>query len=634
MLSLQDGVLRECVRPFAVTGEHSKSMDKETLEEGSVGIVQTKTFKFAEPPNEMLLDCGRKLGPITLAYETYGELNEDKSNTILMLHPLSGDAHVAGLHDSSDSKGGWWDSMVGPGKAFDTNKYFVVCSNVLGGCQGSTGPPSINPETNEPYGLSFPIVTIGDMVRAQKQLLDHLGVERLLSVAGGSMGGMQALEWMTRYPDMLDSAMVIASTHIISAQAIAFDAVGRQAIQADPKFDSGNYYGKEVPSQGLSIARMLGHITYLSDESMRAKFGRALRYTEELSYDFDSEFSVETYLDYQGEQFVGRFDANSYLYLTKAIDYFDVSAEHGSLDNAMGNVKAKTLVLSYTSDWLYPPYSSEQIAYALGRQRKDISYCNIQSDYGHDAFLLEKGVMRELISGFLEHAHEGKGKQDGASSLDHKEEFSTASKKPKRRSIYEEHRVDYDLIVDLIEKGSRVLDVGCGNGELLCQLKHSKDVEEMGLELSQEGVVECVQRGVSVIQANVDKGFSAFPDQSFDYVILSMTLQEVKKPELVVSEMLRVGKKCIISFPNFAFWKVRVFLTLFGRAPVTRNLPYDWYASPNRHVMSLKDFRSFCQTHNAKIEDELLLSSSGPNWLARLWPNLFADEAVVVISSN
>ena len=318
-------------------------------EEGSVGLVETQYFTFAEPPNEMELDCGRKLGPITLAYETYGELNANKSNAILILHALSGDAHVAGYHTPVDRKPGWWDVMVGPSKGFDTNKYCVICSNVVGGCRGSTGPSSINPQTGRPYGLTFPIITIGDMVRAQKRLLDHLGIEKLLSLAGGSMGGMQVLEWITRYPEMARSAIVIATTPLLSAQAIAFDAVGRHAIQADPSFRDGDYYQGDRPATGLAIARMLGHITYLSDESMRIKFGRALKDSKDYRYDFSSEFSVETYLDYQGEQFVNRFDANSYLYITKAIDYFDVAAPYGSLDNAMARVQAKVLVLSYLS---------------------------------------------------------------------------------------------------------------------------------------------------------------------------------------------------------------------------------------------------------------------------------------------
>jgi len=601
-------------------------------DESSVGIVETKSFTFAEPPNEMELDSGRKLGPITLAYETYGELNADKSNAVLILHALSGDAHAAGFHGPDDSKPGWWDSMIGPGKGFDTDQYFVICSNVIGGCQGSTGPSSMSPETGKPFGLSFPIITVADMVRAQQHLVEHLGIKQLLSVAGGSMGGMQALEWMIRCPDKLRSAIVIACTPLVSAQAIAFDAVGRQAIQADPTFKSGAYYGeREQAARGLSVARMLAHITYLSDDSMRRKFGRDLRKNNRYQYDFGSEFSVETYLDYQGEQFVNRFDANSYLYITKAIDYFDIAAAYGSLDEAMKRVQCKSMVLSYSSDWLYPPYQSQTIVNALMRQRKDVTYCNIRSDYGHDAFLLEVDVMKKLISGFLEHGmHPDRVRRPRTIEVDSEAELGPEP--ASRQSIYEGHRVDYDMIVDLVDDRSRVLDVGCGDGELLQKLITEKHVDGMGIELAQGNIVSCVRRGVSSVFADVNDGLSALPDKSFDYAILSMTLQVIRSTELVLNELLRVGTKCIVSFPNFGFWKVRAMLAFNGRAPVTRNLPYSWHTSPNRHVLSLKDFRQFCAAHGIRIEREIPLSSRGTQWGANIWPNCFADEAVYVIA--
>lgn len=602
-------------------------------DEGSVGIVQTRSFTFAEPPNELELDCGRKLGPVTIAYETYGRLNEDRSNAILILHALSGDAHAAGFHTPTDPKPGWWDPMIGPGKAFDTEKYFVICSNVIGGCRGSTGPSSIDPNTGKPYGLTFPIITIGDMVRAQRQLIAHLGIERLLAVAGGSMGGMQALEWITRYPEVTRSGLVIAAAHFNGAQAIAFDAVGRHAIQADPTFKGGHYYGGAIPAQGLSIARMLGHITYLSDESMRAKFGRALRSTTQYSYDFASEFSVETYLDYQGEQFVNRFDANSYLYITKAIDYFDLTAPYGSLDKAFERVRSRVMVLSYSSDWLYPPYQSQEMVNSLLRMKKDVTYCNIESDYGHDAFLLEVGVMKKLIGGFLEHVQEPeRAARRDAIEVDSEADFGPPPSTTE--SIYDGHRVDYDMIVDLVDYGSRVLDIGCGDGELLSKLVAQKRVDGMGLELAQGNIISTVRRGISVVQADIDRGLNALPDQSYDYVILSMTLQVIEKPELVLREMMRVGRKCIVSFPNFGFWKVRAHLALRGTAPVTRSLPYSWYTSPNRHVLSIKDFRRFCETHNIRVEKEIPLGGRGSARTTRLWPNVFADEAVYVISGR
>jgi homoserine O-acetyltransferase len=375
---------------------------------GSVGIVKIQYFTFAEPPNELELECGKKLGPITLAYETYGKLNSDKSNAILIFHALSGDAHAAGFHSPDDRKPGWWDNMIGPGKAFDTNKYFVICTNVIGGCKGSTGPSSIDPATDKPYALSFPIVTVKDMVRAQKHLIDYFGINQLLCVVGGSMGGMQALQWAVSYPDGVKLVIPIATTARQSPQAIAFDAVGRQAIMADPNWNKGNYYDAPTgPDAGLAVARMVGHITYLSDKSMHRKFGRDL--VAEPSFDFNVDFQVESYLNYQGDSFVKRFDANSYLYITKALDYFDLAEEGGgSLQKALSGVKASFLVISFTSDWLFPPYQSKEIVTALRRSSKDVSYAEITSDYGHDAFLLEIESLSRLITSFLQHADYGK----------------------------------------------------------------------------------------------------------------------------------------------------------------------------------------------------------------------------------
>lgn len=294
--------------------------------------------------------------------------------------------------------------MIGPGKAFDTDRYFVICSNCVGGCQGSTGPSSINPETGRPYGLEFPMVTIGDMVNAQKALIDHLGIEQLACVVGGSMGGMQVLQWATTYPDKMRLFIPIASTARLSPQAIAFDAVGRHAIMADPNWNKGNYYGANSPSSGLSIARMVGHITYLSDTSMHTKFGRDLKDKVTPDYDFVTEFQVESYLNYQGDEFVKRFDANSYLYLSKAMDYFDLSQPEGELRKGLSAVRAAALVISFSSDWLFPSYMSKEIVSALRRNNVDVSYAEIQSDYGHDAFLLEFDTLSRLITNFLEYA--------------------------------------------------------------------------------------------------------------------------------------------------------------------------------------------------------------------------------------
>lgn len=369
----------------------------------TVGIVEKKYFTFADNGTPMTLESGAAIGPVTLAYETCGTLNADRSNVILVLHALTGDAHMAGYYKAEDPKPGWWDIMVGPGKGIDTNKYFVICSNILGSCMGSTGPSSENPATGEPYGADFPMITVGDMVRAQKALVDHLGIDRLLCVIGGSVGGMQVLEWTVRYPEMVAAAIPLATTCRHSALAIAFNEVARQSIMTDPNWNGGSYYGGKKPDMGLAIARMIGHITYLSDESMRLKFGRRLQNRSDLKFEFGAEFQVESYLQYQGNKFIERFDANSFLYITKAADYFDLARAHGkgSLVEAFSKAAAKFLVVSYTSDWLYPTYQSKEMVKAMKKNNRDVSFCEIDAQWGHDAFLLPDPRIDNLITGFL-----------------------------------------------------------------------------------------------------------------------------------------------------------------------------------------------------------------------------------------
>ncbi len=368
--------------------------EKQLLQDRSVGIVETRSFTF----DSLTLENGEKFGPITVAYETYGKLNGDRSNAILILHALSGDAHAAGVHEGQDNPG-WWDSMIGPGKAFDTDKYFVISSNVLGGCKGSTGPSSINPETLRPYALDFPLVSIYDMVNTQKRLIDHLGIEKLLSVVGGSMGGMQVLSWLVNYPDKLHTAIPIATAIRHSPQQIAFNEVGRQAIMADSHWKSGNYYDGPPPAKGLAVARMVGHITYMSDASMAEKFGRHKKNNGQ-TFKFTADFEVEGYLRYRGDNFVKRFDANSYLYITKAMDNFDASCGK-NFEDVLQAVKTKILVIAFKSDWLYPAHQSKEIIRACKLSDLEASYCEIDSTYGHDAFLLEVDEETHLIGHFL-----------------------------------------------------------------------------------------------------------------------------------------------------------------------------------------------------------------------------------------
>jgi homoserine O-acetyltransferase/O-succinyltransferase len=358
-------------------------------------VVDSNTVRFPS----LSLDSGATLTDVDVAYETYGELNAARSNAILVLHAFSGDAHAAGINH--EGKPGWWDNMIGPGKGFDTSRYFVICTNVLGGCRGTTGPASINPATGCPYAMSFPVITVADMVRLQKMLIDHLGIPRLLGVSGGSMGGMQALQWAVQYPDSVVAALPIASTTRHSAQQIAFNEVGRQAIMADPDWNEGNYYDKTPPARGLAVARMVGHITYMSDDSMREKFGRRLRGKEAFGFGFDVDFEVESYLRYRGSQFVTRFDANSYLYITKAMDYFDLTGGSASIAAALEVARARFLIISFSSDWLYPSYQSQEMVRALRSRNRDVAYVELQSNYGHDSFLVDVAEQSALVAGFL-----------------------------------------------------------------------------------------------------------------------------------------------------------------------------------------------------------------------------------------
>lgn len=393
----------------------------ETPTPGSVGVVTTQHFDLPQP---LALESGRTLKRVRVAYETYGRLSPARDNAILVCHALSGDAHAAGYSAdpsaptaldgfgaldrgvASSSRLGWWDGMIGPGKAFDTRRYFVICSNLLGGCRGSTGPSAIDPDTGRPYGLRFPVVTVADMVTAQRALIDDLGIPQLVTIAGGSLGGMQALEWAVRFPERVLSIVPIASTAKLDSQGVAWNAVARNAIMADPDWQNGDYYNtSRTPSAGIGVARMVGHITYLSPESMRAKFGRRLQDRTQYSYTLtEADFAEESYLRHQAKSFAARFDANSYLYLSRALTYFDLARSHGggSLIAAVSKIQARMHLISFSSDWLYPPRDSEEIYRAARAIGKEPQWNNIDAPYGHDSFLLEEARITPLVKEFLD----------------------------------------------------------------------------------------------------------------------------------------------------------------------------------------------------------------------------------------
>ena len=368
---------------------------------------QVVRFARSQP---LLLDSGQYFAPLQVAYQTYGALNADKSNAILICHALTGDQHVNNVHPVT-GKAGWWEIMIGPGKPMDTDRFFVICANVLGACMGTSGPASTNPDTGKPYGLDFPVVTIGDMVKAQAMLVEHLGIGRLLSVIGGSMGGMQVLDWASRFPDRVFSAMPIATGAKHSAQNIAFDEVGRQAVMADPDWRGGRYLEEGArPEKGLSVARMAAHITYLSELALQRKFGRQLQDRQARTFSFDADFQVESYLRYQGSTFVERFDANSYLYLTRAMNYFDLAADHGGvLANAFRDARTRFCLISFTSDWLFPTSDSRAIVHALNAAGAPVSFVEIESDKGHDAFLLDEPALFATVRGFIDAAADARG---------------------------------------------------------------------------------------------------------------------------------------------------------------------------------------------------------------------------------
>lgn len=361
------------------------------------------------PDKPLRLDAGVELSPFQIAYKTYGTLNSARSNAVLICHALTGDQHVASLHPVT-KKNGWWETMVGPGRPIDTERYFVICANVIGACMGTTGPASINPRTGKPWGLDFPVITIRDMVRAQAMLLDHLGIDTLFAVAGGSMGGMQVLQWAASYPERVFAALPIACATRHSAQNIAFHEVGRQAIMADPEWRGGRYLVESTnPRRGLAVARMGAHITYLSDAALHRKFGRNFQDRENPTFSFDADFQVESYLRHQGISFVERFDANSYLYLTRAMDYFDLAADYGSVANAFKDTQTRICVVSFTSDWLFPTAESRAIVHALNASNARVSFAEIETDKGHDAFLLDEPELFGIVRGFLDGAAQARG---------------------------------------------------------------------------------------------------------------------------------------------------------------------------------------------------------------------------------
>lgn len=568
------------------------------------------------------LEKGGRLDDLTVCFETWGSITPAGDNVVWVCHALSGDSHVA-RHDADDDPG-WWDLVVGPGRPVDTDRYFVVCANVLGGCRGTTGPNFVDPRTGRPYGADFPVVTVSDMVQAQRRLLDHLGVERVRAVVGGSLGGLQALTWGIEHPDRVASSIVIAAAPRLSSQGIAFDVVGRNAIRQDPRFAGGQYYGRSAPETGLALARMLAHITYLSDESMRAKFDPTRLQPREIDTDFESLFSVGSYLAHQGDRFVERFDANSYLTLSMAMDLFDLGDTAEKVHASLAPATCRWLFLSFSSDWLYPPSASRLLTDTLVAQSKRVSSCEISSPAGHDSFLLPDGMESggPMIASFL--GSEPADAPPVASPDDRRTETPT--------SIFYADRIDYEMVLRLLPEGGSVVDLGCGDGELLSILRSRGHAPLLGIERDEHEVAKSVARGLDVVHADLDQGLAAIPDRSFDVALLSQTLQSIVDVAGVLDEIVRIGRRGIVSFPNFAHAPLREMFMREGRLPKEEGLyAYEWHDTPNRRFPSILDFQELCATRGIRILDAVYVDSSTGEEIQDD-PNLRADIAVVALA--
>jgi len=530
------------------------------------------------------LELGGELASVTCGFETWGTLNRDASNAVLVCHAITGDSHAAS-HGPEDQPG-WWEGLIGSGKPIDTDHFFVVCPNILGGCRGSTGPQDSPPDSERPFGAEFPRITVADMVAVQVRLAKALGVFCWRAVVGGSLGGHQALTWATKYPTQVQTCVAIATSARLSSQSLAFDVIARNAIQTDPNYQAGQYYEqRNQPATGLAIARMMGHITYLSSQAMDAKFNPDRHDPRELVTEFEQRFSVGSYLAHQGQKFTQRFDANSYLTISMAMDLFDLGSDQEELVKTLSNASCDFLIVSFSSDWLFPPKQSRDIVDALIELRKHVTYAEITTDSGHDGFLLpaELDQFGPLVSAKLGNTIQ-------------------------RESTL---RPDDERIIDLIPRDASVLDLGCGSGEVMASLRELGHENLVGVDVQQIRIIAAASRGLEVIDYDLNKGLPGFADQQFDFVVLSATLQAVENIDVLFDEMLRVGKS--------------------PRA--VGQYDYQWFNTPNRRFPSIADVQDLCQIKGATIHQAVYLdNNAGIEIAAEDDPNLNADTAILVFS--
>ncbi len=577
-------------------------------------MVETHTLTLSLPEGGFRLEEGGSLPRVDVAWESCGLVKPENDNVVFICHALTGDAHVAGRYANENESSGWWESIVGPGKAIDTNRYRVICANVLGGCKGTTGPSSVNPATGRPWGSAFPRFTIGDTVEVYRSLLRELGVTHLAGLVGGSFGGIQVCEWLAAHPNEVDKAVMIASGAALNSQALAFDIVGRYAITLDPHWHGGDYYDRpfeDRPNVGLAQARQVAHITYLSLDLLNRRFGRkqqedwlakGAEWLEAHAAKFGTTFAIESYLRYQAKKFIARFDANSYLQITHAMDRYDASVKYGSLDEVCRRITAKLLLVSISGDWLFSEEQSRNIAAAMLRQGKDVSYSHLDIKVGHDGFLTHTKELGKLMGAF----------------------FASVP-----TEVAAEKRQKLAPIVELIPEGGQVLDIGCGSGSLLTLLREKK-VRGTGIEIDFGKIVDGVRGGLNVLYEDADEGLGLLPDAAYDVAVLSETLQTVKKPREILVKILDKAKEAVVTIPNFASIGIRLHLLLTGRMPVGSELPFEWYDTPNTHFFTFHDFRALCAKEGIKIKT---VRAEANGWFGRLllalgFVNLGADRVI------
>ena len=579
-----------------------------------VGVVETHTLTLSLPEGGFRLEEGGSLPRVDVAWESCGLVKPENDNVVFICHALTGDAHVAGRYANESESSGWWESIVGPGKAIDTNRYRVICANVLGGCKGTTGPSSVNPATGRPWGSAFPRFTIGDTVEVYRSLLHELGVTHLAGLVGGSFGGIQVCEWLAAHPNEVDKAVMIASGAALNSQALAFDIVGRYAITLDPHWHGGDYYDRpfeDRPNVGLAQARQVAHITYLSLDLLNRRFGRkqqedwlakGAEWLEAHAAKFGTTFAIESYLRYQAKKFIARFDANSYLQITHAMDRYDASVKYGSLDEVCRRITAKLLLVSISGDWLFSEEQSRNIAAAMLRQGKDVSYSHLDIKVGHDGFLTHTKELGKLMGAF----------------------FASVP-----TEVAAEKRQKLAPIVELIPEGGQVLDIGCGSGSLLTLLREKK-VRGTGIEIDFGKIVDGVRGDLNVLYEDADEGLGLLPDAAYDVAVLSETLQTVKRPREILVKILDKAKEAVVTIPNFASIGIRLHLLLTGRMPVGSELPFEWYDTPNTHFFTFHDFRALCAKEGIEIKT---VRAEANGWFGRLllalgFVNLGADRVI------